>query len=155
MPVRTAAAIALLLFLSGCTMWGEKKVPAWSSATGPETFERLLWQDIEAGRWFEVEKHLSPTFTATLPSGTYNKEATLALWKRQQGRALSLGEFAVQPEGNSFVVTYLAHSAGMPPLRMMTIWQRAGEKQDQWMAIAHAEVPVSAENSAGTKPPKM
>jgi hypothetical protein len=149
---RCLVAMALLLVLTGCTMWREKRPATWSSATGPETFERLLWQDIAAGNWSEVEKHLAPAFTATLPGGRYDREGTIALWKQQPREPMSLGEFTVTPQGNSTVVTYTAQAAGQNTRwRMMTVWQEASG--GDWMAIAHSEVPESAAEAAPL--PKM
>lgn len=144
---RVTAAALLLLVLTGCTMWSEKQRPAWSSATGPEAFERLLWQEIQAGNWDELEKHLAVTFKATLPQGVYDRDGVIAAWKQEQGRPVSLGEFAVEPNGDSMVVTYTAQAAGGGPRRMMTVWQQV--HGEGWVAIAHAEV------SAGSELPKM
>src|SRR5512142_3563203 len=120
---RVTAAAMLLLVLTGCTMWSEKQRPTWNSATGPETFERLLWQEIQAGNWNEVEKHLAATFKGTLSGGTFDRAGMIASWKQEQGRPVSLGEFAVEPNGDSMVVTYTAQSADGAPRRMMTVWQ--------------------------------
>jgi len=149
---RCLVAMALLLVLTSCTMWREQRPATWRSATGPETFERLLWQDIAAGNWSEVEKHLSPTFVATLPGGRYDREGAIALWKQQPREAMSLGDFTVTPQGNSTVVSYTAQAAGQNTRwRMMTVWQEAGA--GDWMAIAHSEVPESAAEAATL--PKM
>lgn len=137
------ATVALLALLTGCTMWSEKQRPAWSSATGPEAFERLLWQEIQAGNWNEVEKHLAVTFKGTLPGGTLDRAGMIASWKQEQGRPVSLGEFAVEPNGDSMVVTYTAQAAAGAPRRMMTVWQQV--PGGGWMAIAHAEVPGGGE----------
>lgn len=45
--------VGLALALAGCTMWNQKPT-AWSSATGAEQFERLLWQEIQTKHWSEV-----------------------------------------------------------------------------------------------------
>lgn len=152
MRVRLIPTLALLVMLTACTMWREKRPATWSSATGPESFERLLWQEIAAGNWSEVEKHLAPTFTATLPGGRYDREGAIAAWQQQPREAMTLGEFTVAPQGANAVVTYTAQAAGQSTRwRMMTVWQEA--QDGEWVAIAHAEVPTSA--TEGAPLPKM
>src|SRR5512140_2470917 len=73
---RAALSCALvLLFLpaTGCTMWNEKPVKAWSSATGGEHLERLFWDTVKAKDWIELEKHVSPSFVYVGPSGINEK----------------------------------------------------------------------------------
>lgn len=140
--------VALVLLSAGCTMWKEKQSPGWKSATGAEQFERLLWGDIQAGKWTDVEKHLGGTFVASLPIGTRDRAGAIEYWKKQGISQLSLGDFATQSNGNDIIVTYTAQLAGSAaPLRMMTVWQQT--KGGDWIAIAHAE---SSSSTAASVP---
>lgn len=151
MRSRLILVLALLGSLSACTMWREKPITAWKSATGPESFERLLWKEITAGNWNEVEKHLAPTFTATLPGGTYDRAGIIAAWKALPSREIALGEVSVAPHGADTVVTYSAQMPGSA-WRMVTVWQEG--KPGEWVAITHAEVPATS-GSVDTQLPKM
>jgi hypothetical protein len=149
--------LALILLLavaaSSCTMWKEKQPKTWQSATGPEAFERLLWQEIQAGNWTEVERHIAPTFVATGPKGRYDRTAALEQWKRLKISAAAMGEVEVRPNGDTSVITYVislsGSNAGEPlqsPLRCLSVWQRQG---DAWLLIAHSGIPATAKSLPG------
>jgi len=140
-PRLAALAAALLaLVLSGCTMWEQKANTAWSSATGAEQFERLLWQEIKAKNWVQVERHLSPTFVEVTASGTRDREQSLERLKALDLADYSLGELSVRPSGEDMVVAYTitlrAASGAEATLRMMTVWQTV---KGGWIAVAHSE----------------
>jgi|SRR5688572_1213551 len=148
-PMRPLALILLLaVAASSCTMWKEKQPKTWQSATGPEAFERLLWQEIQAGNWAEVERRLAPTFVATGPLGRYDRIAALEQLKGLKITALAIGEVEVRPDGDTSVITYVislsGSIAGEPlqgPLRCLSVWQRQG---DAWLLIAYSGIPVTA-----------
>jgi len=132
-------AAGLFLSLSGCTMW-EQKPTAWSSATGAEQFERLLWQEVKARNWTEVERRLGPTFVEVTASGIRDRGQALERLKALDLADYSLGELAVRPNGADMVVAYTitlrAGSGGESSLRMLTVWQQV---KGGWVAIAHSE----------------
>ena len=133
------AATILALVLSGCTMW-EQKPAAWSSATGAEHFERLLWQEIKAKNWPEVERRLAPTFVEVTSTGSRDRAQTLERLKSLDLADYSLGDLEVRPNGNDMVVAYAitlrAASGGETTLRMMTVWQQV---KGGWVSVAHSE----------------
>ncbi len=137
------AATLLALVLSGCTMW-EQKPTAWSSATGAEQFERLLWQEIKAKNWPEVERRLAPTFVEVTSTGSRDRAQTLERLKSLDLADYSLGDLEVRPAGGDMVVAYtitLRASSGVETtLHMMTVWQQV---KGGWVAIAHSETAAS------------
>jgi len=158
--VRLASACTLSLFaalaLASCTMWKEKPVTAWSSATGAEQFERLLWKDVQAKNWNSVEQHLASTFVSVTASGTRDRAATLEHWKQLSLDEYAMGEVQVTPSGDIAIVTYTVtlkgSYAGQPlppgPYRIMTIWQK---QQKGWAATAHtATLQATAPTSSGS-----
>lgn len=151
MPRRHNARLAALgaallaLALSGCTMWEEKQSTAWSSATGAEQFERLLWQEIKAKHWPEVERRLAPSFVEVTPTGSRDRAQTLERLKALDLTDYSLGDLEVRPEGGDMVVAYTltlrASSGAETTLRMMTVWQQV---KGGWIVVAHSEASASS-----------
>jgi hypothetical protein len=146
-PARAGILLAALLVvgLAGCTMWEQKQSAAWSSATGAEQFERLLWQEIKAKNWVQVERHLSPTFVEVTASGARDREQSLERLKALDLADYSLGELSVRPSGDDMIVAYTitlrAASGAETTLRMMTVWQTA---KGGWIAAAHSETASTA-----------
>lgn len=140
---------ATLAACSGCTVWKEKPVNSWSSATGAEHFERLMWQDVKARRWQQVEAHLAPGFVCLYPGGTRDRSATLDYLKALSLSDYTLGDFNTTSHGADMIVTYTARVIGtyqgqpLPsgPIHMMTVWQQVTKN---WIAIAHSETPASS-----------
>ena len=133
-------AAGLAVSLAACTMWEQKATSAWSNATGAEQFERLLWQEIKAKNWVEVERHLSPTFVEVTAGGTRDREQSMERLKALDVADYSLGELSVRPSGEDMVVAYTitlrAASGAETTLRMMTVWQTV---KGGWTAVAHSE----------------
>ncbi len=165
--LRLLPVLALSVALSACTMWDKPKATTWSNATGAEQFERLMWQEIKAANWAEVEKHLAPTFVVQSPDGLRDRAAEMAFLRRLAVKDFALGEVEVRPNGNDMVVTYsIAVEAtldGRPmpsgPWRVMTVWQQVGTT---WTAIAQshslaesAGIKAGGEGSGGSVVPKM
>ncbi len=165
--LRLLPVLVLSVALSACTMWEKPKASTWSNATGAEQFERLMWQEIKAANWAEVEKRLAPTFVVVSPGGVRDRATEMAFLRRLAIEDYALGEVEVRPNGNDMVVTYSmtlqANLDGDPlpsgPWRMMTVWQQVGTT---WTAIAHSyslgQPPERAkvtEGPGGNEVPKM
>ena len=142
------ALAAALAACSACTMWKEKPANSWSSATGGEHFERLMWRDVKAQHWAEVESHLAPTFVSLYPSTARDRAATMDYLKSLSLADYTLGDFNTTTNGADMVVIYTARVTGtykgqpLPaePIRMMTVWQQVTKN---WVAIAHSETLTS------------
>ncbi len=141
------ASLLACAFLSGC--WEKAKTTAWSNATGAESFERLMWDDIKAKNWNSVEQHLGAAFVLTTPEGIYNRDRTMEYLKGGfDVEDYSMGDLNVWPAGNDMVVTYTITLRGtengkpLPstPVHMMTVWQQV---KRGWIAVAHSSVPSS------------
>ena len=156
---RLLSVLALSVVLSACTMWDKPKATTWANATGAEQFERLMWQEIKAANWPEVENRLAPTFVVVSPGGIRDRAAEMVYLRRLAVKDYALGEVEVRPSGSDMVVTYSmtlqASLDGDPlpsgPWRMMTVWQQVGTT---WTAIAHSyslgQPPKEAKNVVRT-----
>jgi hypothetical protein len=130
-------------------MWNQHPVHKWSDATGGEHLERLFWQEVKAGNWNELERHLAATFVCVTPAGRFDRAAAVEQWKQLQVSDYLLSDLEVAPNGNDMVVTYTISlrgtRAGRPlpevALRGVTVWQRTSHG---WTVITHSEtVPQS------------
>jgi hypothetical protein len=140
------ALLASLLFLQGCTVWGEHPARHWVDATGGEGLERNFWKEVKAKNWNELERHLAGNYVSFTPEeGRMDRAATLAHLQQAQLDDFSLGNFESELNGQTLVVTYSITMrgtfAGQPlpaaPIRMMTVWQ---SQKAGWMAIAHTVI---------------
>lgn len=143
---RRSALVLLLIALwltPACTVWKEHKVVNnWSQATGGEAFERSLWKDVKDGHWDELERHLAGNYIAIAPEGRLDRAGALQHWHKYKLDQYSLGDFQVELNGSTIVVTYHITMQGtfdgqpLPssPIAMMTVWQN---QKKGWIAIAH------------------
>ena len=152
--VLTLLAAGLVLGLAGCTMWEQKQSTAWSSATGAEQFERLLWQEVKAKHWSEVERRLAPSYSEVTSTGSRDRSQALERLQALDLADYSLGDLAVRPAGDDMVVAYTitlrASSGAETTLHMLTVWQQV---KGGWIAIAHSEAATSSPDSSQL--PKM
>jgi hypothetical protein len=122
-------------------MWAEPKVATWKNATGVEAFERLLWQEVKAKNWLEVEAHLASNFVYQDQQGRQDKQKFLSDLKETNLTDYTIGDLEVTANGTEAVVTYSAQFAGtfqgkgLPsgPVRIMTVWQ---QQKSGWVAVA-------------------
>ena len=144
---RLSAVCLLLLCFDSCTMWSDKPVKSWTSATGGEHLEHLFWDTVKAKDWKELDKHLSPTFVYVGPSGIHERPEAMKWFEGLQIADISLAELTVHPSGGDvIVVTYLAHWSGTrggKPLgssefRVTSTWERIDKN---WVLISRAHTP--------------
>jgi hypothetical protein len=132
-----------MMWVSACTFYADRPARAFSEATGGEGLERVFWKHVQAANWKEVERALASNYIATTPSGSLDREATLAQYRQWQLKDYSLGDLKTELNGSTIVVTYtitLNGTAGSQPLpsapqHMMTVWQ---QQKAAWVAIAHS-----------------
>ena len=149
---RAFAAALLLVCLCACTIWKKPAAAGWTSATGLEEYERLMWKAVQSGDWQQVNAHLAPEFMAAMPEGVRNRAATLEHLQQMKLTDFSLGEFESHPAGTDMVVSYVITLRGtvggrpLPsePMRVMTVWQTV---KNGWVQIAQAVIPVASATS--------
>lgn len=134
-----------LVWLAGCTVYGQKPVKALADATGGEGLERALWRDIRSKDWKDLENHTASIFVYQTPNGKMDRAAALAQIEKMNVSDYSIGELSTELHGNVFVVTYTITLSGTldgQPLpnraeRRMSVWQ---QQKSGWMMIAHAVI---------------
>jgi hypothetical protein len=136
--------VGLCFLAAGCA--GSPKHPTWSSATGAEEHERLMWQAVRDKDWANFERRLSPTFIGVNAEGQiFDRDGWVQQWKGAQVAEFSLGELQVQPEGPDMKVTYILHvpasGAGPAPAgqRVVSVWQQL---KTRWLLSATSITPI-------------
>ena len=137
---RLVIIAALALSLSACTMWKEPQVSTWKNTTSVEAMERLLWKEVAAQNWVEVEAHLASNLTDSTSAGVLDKAQTVARWRAAKISDHPLGEFSVTDHGGTTVVHYTATVGSGAPERHMSVWQK---HKEGWVMVAHAEGTVA------------
>jgi hypothetical protein len=135
------------LLLAGCA--GSPKHPTWSSATGAEEHERLMWQAARDKDWANFERRLSPTFIGVNADGQmFDRTGWIEHWKSAQVVEFSLGEVQVKPEGPDMKVTYVFHlqaaTVGAVPaagLRVVSVWQQVNAR---WVLTTTSITPITS-----------
>ncbi|MBV9572974.1 MAG: nuclear transport factor 2 family protein [Acidobacteriales bacterium] len=146
--------LSAALALPGCSMWREHPVTVWGDATGGEGLERVFWKSVKAQDWTNLTPHIAGNYIYILPDATLRREATMNRLQQLRIDEYSLGDFQVELNSQTLVVTYLMTargSSGSQPLpagpqRMMTVWQ---QQKAGWMAIAHSDLGAVKTSSAG------
>lgn len=144
-PRSTLAPLCIIsmMLVSACTFYGEHPARSFSEATGGESLERVFWKHVQTANWTEVGRALASNYLGSTPSGSLDREATLAQYRQWQLKDYSLGDLKTELNGSAIVVTYtitLNGTAGSQPLpsapqHMMTVWQ---QQKAAWVAIAHS-----------------
>ena len=136
--LRLLSVALVCALLSGCTLWKEKQPPSWKSATGVEQYERLLWQEVKAGNWPEVERRLAATYVSVTPGGTRDRAQTMEHWRRLGLQDYTLGNVEVRPAGPDMVVTYevtIRTASSSETSYVLGTWQ---PYEGGWVALAHS-----------------
>jgi hypothetical protein len=135
--------VVLLTSLSGCTIGGQAKHSTWTTATGAEQYERLMWRAIRDKDWDGVGNHLAPTFVGVTPSGqSLNAAGWIQYWKSGPVADFALAEVSVQPNGSDMTVSYVLHLVDHqgPGLRVLSVWQ---EVKKGWILTATSLTPLA------------
>ncbi len=144
-----SAMLVLLQFfiLSGCFRGSSK--PGWSTSSGAEQFEQLMWKAVRDRDWNEVQHHLAPVFVGVNAGGQkFDGAGWVEYWKAAQIKDFSMGDVLVQPEGPDMVVNYTLRLSGtsgnlLPAgeVRVISVWQQV---KNGWVLTTHSETPVSS-----------
>jgi len=132
------------MLLNGCTVWRERPVVNnWKDTTGGESLERSFWKEVQTKNWKELDHHIAGNYISITPTGRLDRAAAFERIQQLQLEDYSLGDFQIELNASTLVVTYTLTArgtmAGQPlpsqPVRMMTVWQ---QQKAGWLAIAHS-----------------
>ncbi len=146
---KSAFVLALsLIFLSACTIYGDKPARAIEEATGGEALEKLFWKNVQAKNWAAVDRSLASNYVGVSATGKLDRAVTVEQYKNWQLADFSIGDLQTELNGTTIVVTFTitlngtssapgAGSQALPssPQHMMTVWQ---QQKKGWIVIAHS-----------------
>ena len=126
---RVIGVLLLASLMAGCTAWPEKKKTDWKSTTRTERLNELFWDDVANKKWSAVKDHLAPlaVLTEADKKTTGAKEITTRL-ESLGVSGVQVGEVESQPAGADLVTSYVLATAGRPPMRVLAVWQPAGNR---------------------------
>jgi hypothetical protein len=143
LPLWLTACIAL----TGCTIGREPKHSTWTTATGAEQYERLMWQALRNKEWNQVDARLAPMFVGVNALGqSLDRAAWIEYWKKAPVREFALAEVAVRPNGADMTVSYVLRlgDAGTS-LRVISVWQQV---KKGWILTATSMTPLAPNSEA-------
>ena len=141
--ISSCLILTALMIFSGCTVYPEHPIKAFTQATGGEGFERAFWKEVQAQDWKDVGSHLSSNFMYVTPRGRWERSAALKHIQTLRIQDYAISDLSTEMNRDTFVVSYTivlrGTSAAGPlpsaPERRMTVWQ---QQKKGWMAIAHS-----------------
>ncbi|HST13091.1 MAG TPA: nuclear transport factor 2 family protein, partial [Terriglobales bacterium] len=107
--------LAALMILSGCTVYADHPVKAFSQATGGEGFERALWKEIQSQDWKDVSSHFASNFVYVTPAGRWERDGALEQIQKLRIQEYTISDLATQMNRDTFVVTYTITLHGTGP----------------------------------------
>lgn len=137
------SASLLVLSLSSCTMWSEKKHANWKSATSGENLANLFWGDVKSKDWQSLDGHVAPEFTGIIRSGMTDHAQLMEHLHAMDLKDFQIGELQTKMHGGDLVVIYsvtlkgTANGQPLPetPIRILSVWQ---ELKHGWVLVAQS-----------------
>jgi len=141
--ISSCLILTALTIFSGCTVYPEHPIKAFTQATGGEGFERAFWKEVQAQDWKDVGSHLSSNFMYVTPGGRWERAAALEHIQTLRIQDYAISDLSTEMNRDTFVVSYTIVLRGTSPAgplpgapeRRMTVWQ---QQKKGWMAIAHS-----------------
>ena len=101
-----AAVSFMVLPLGGCTVYPDQKQPTLLQTTSAEQVDRIFWQDVEQGKWTQVNALLAPNAVWRV-NGQGVARAQIVPWLQSLGiHGAQVSEVAVTPAVNDMNLTY-------------------------------------------------
>jgi hypothetical protein len=137
------SAILLVLSLSSCTMWSEKKHANWKSATSGENLANLFWSDVKNKQWQSLDGHVAPEFTGIIRTGITDHAQLMEHLRAMDLQEFQIGDLQTKLHGADMVVIYSVTLKGtvngqpLPsdPIRILSVWQ---ELKHGWVLVAQS-----------------
>ena len=137
-------SVGLLGFLTGCTVYPEKKPPTVASTTSAEQLERIYWDSVKEGNWQQVVALQGPSVLFTNRSGNHlSGPEWVEFLKQDPPSEYMIGAVEIRPQGADMVLSYFASvtdkkSTSPVDLAVVSVWQQVGTNL---IMVAHSETP--------------
>lgn len=142
-----AIALAAIVSLAGCTLYGPKNPPTLTSTTSAEQYERLYWNAVAKQHWQQASALQAPQVVFSTREGELVDGAGwLALLQSKPVAEYLIGQVQVRPQGQDIALSYVATvrqtaSGGAEQRAVLSVWQQT---RQGWILISHSETPRTA-----------
>jgi Domain of unknown function (DUF4440) len=126
-------AAAMLLTVTGCTVYPEGKEQTLAMTTSAEQVQRIFWQDVVAGKWDEVRSLLAPNVVWMGPGGELSRDEIIPHLQGLKITQAQVGETAVKANGPDitvmFTLQFAAAGGPMVTRHVAAVWQHKEGKK--------------------------
>ena len=138
------AAGLVVLSLSGCTIYGEKKPPTLKSTTSAEQYERIFWSTVKAKNWQQIPGMLAANVMYSAAGKSLSKDQVVPYLQGTNLTDFTITGLVVKPNGPDMTINYtLQLSTAGGPVQTHTaisVWQQVASG---WILTVHTEQPQS------------
>jgi ATP/ADP translocase len=140
--ITSLLAATLVVSLTGCTIYGEKKPPTLKSTTSVEQCERIFWSTVKAKNWLQIPGMLAANVMYSAGSKILSKDQVIPYLQAANITDFTITGMVVKPNGPDMTLNYtLQLSAAGGPVQTYTaisVWQQVGAG---WILTVHTEQP--------------
>jgi hypothetical protein len=141
--ITSLLAASLVVSLTGCTIYGEKKPPALKSTTSAEQYERIFWSTVKAKNWQQIPGLLAANVMYNVGGKVLSKDQVVPYLQGANLTDFTITGMVVKPNGPDMTLNYTLQlsSAGAPvqTYTAISVWQQVA--QGNWILTVHTEQP--------------
>ena len=134
-------AASLVVSLTGCTIYGEKKPPTLKSTTSAEQYERIFWSTVKAKNWQQVPGVLAANVMYSAGGKILNKDQVIPYLQGANITDFTITGMVVKPNGPDMTLNYTLQLSSGGPVQTYTaisVWQQVSSG---WILTVHTEQP--------------
>jgi hypothetical protein len=136
-------AASLVVGLTGCTIYGDKKSPTLKSTTSAEQYERIFWSTAKAKNWQQIPGLLAANVMYNAGGKVLSKDQVIPYLQAANLTDFTITGMVVKPNGPDMTLNYtLQLSSGGAPVHTysaISVWQQVA--QGNWILTLHTEQP--------------
>jgi len=133
---------AVVIGLSGCTVYGVKNPPTLKTTTSAEQYEQILWSAVKAKNWGQVPGMLAANLMYSVGGKVLSKDQVVPYLQGLNVADYTITGMVVKPNGPDMTLNYtLQLSTAGGPVQTFTaisVWQQVGAG---WILTVHTEQP--------------
>ena len=131
---------AVVICLSGCTVYGVKNPPTLKSTTSAEQYERIFWSAVKAKNWQQIPGLLAANVMYSAGGKILTKDQVVPYLQSLNLTDFNLTSMVVKPNGPDMTLNYTLQlsTGGGPPqtLSAISVWQQVAQG---WILTVHTE----------------
>src|ERR1700719_663392 len=99
-------AACLIVSLTGCTIYGEKKPPTLKSTTSAEQYERIFWSTVKAKNWQQIPGMLAANVMYSAGGKILSKYQVTPYLQSTNITDFTITGMTVKPNGPDMTLNY-------------------------------------------------